>query len=349
MTAKIPEVRYQMPRDILHLTEHESAAITALALDLLGRHEHHELHDDALLYDVESSAGRLPTRLQTALRRFRDLGNTDGTLIIDGLPVESEAPTPCRARAEPHWSQVPVATFTQLMAMTLLGPVVSYHDEKEGRLVQDVFPKPGQEDRQENSGSVLLELHTEDGFLEHPPHYLSLLCMRSDHDSVAATLACGIRRVLPALNQPALRILRQERFQVAFSSSFTGGEDGWWSRPLAVIAGPDEDPHLTVDFHAMVGLDDQAQAALDTLQSLILGNLVGAVLQPRQLMIVDNRMSVHGRTSFAPRYDETDRWLRRCFSVSDLRAVRGQVEHGRALRSVGHRYERTPTPAPAMA
>jgi alpha-ketoglutarate-dependent taurine dioxygenase len=36
------------------------------------------------------------------------------------------------------------------------------------------------------------------------------------------------------------------------------------------------------------------------------------------LLCIDNRRTVHGRTSFTPRYDGFDRWLQRSFVVRDL-------------------------------
>lgn len=148
---------------------------------------------------------------------------SNGVLLIDGLPVEDQAATPSAAGIDPDWAEVPVSTFSQLMVMSTLGSVISYSDEKEGRLIQDVFPKRGQELRQENSGCVLHELHTEDGFLAYPPHFLSLLCIRADHDKVAATVACSVRRVLPLLTDELVSVLYQQRFRIAYSSSFTGG------------------------------------------------------------------------------------------------------------------------------
>ena len=42
------------------------------------------------------------------------------------------------------------------------------------------------------------------------------------------------------------------------------------------------------------------------------------VLEPGDLLVVDNDRVVHGRTSFAARFDGTDRWLQRAFVVADL-------------------------------
>jgi L-asparagine oxygenase len=45
-------------------------------------------------------------------------------------------------------------------------------------------------------------------------------------------------------------------------------------------------------------------------------------LAPGDLAIVDNRVTVHGRTAFRPRYDGADRWLQRTFVLADLRRSR---------------------------
>ena len=40
---------------------------------------------------------------------------------------------------------------------------------------------------------------------------------------------------------------------------------------------------------------------------------------PGDLAILDNRVTVHGRTPFRPRYDGADRWVQRTFVIADLR------------------------------
>jgi hypothetical protein len=47
---------------------------------------------------------------------------------------------------------------------------------------------------------------------------------------------------------------------------------------------------------------------------------VGVALRTGDLLVVDNSVSVHGRSSFPARFDGTDRWLQRTFVVSDLAA-----------------------------
>jgi hypothetical protein len=42
------------------------------------------------------------------------------------------------------------------------------------------------------------------------------------------------------------------------------------------------------------------------------------VLADGDLLVIDNDHAVHGRTPFIPRYDGTDRWLKRALVVTSL-------------------------------
>ena len=42
------------------------------------------------------------------------------------------------------------------------------------------------------------------------------------------------------------------------------------------------------------------------------------MLEPGDLLVIDNNVAVHGRTPFVARFDGTDRWLQRTFVVADL-------------------------------
>jgi alpha-ketoglutarate-dependent taurine dioxygenase len=56
------------------------------------------------------------------------------------------------------------------------------------------------------------------------------------------------------------------------------------------------------------------------------------VLEPGDLLVVDNTVAVHGRSPFPARYDGTDRWLQRAFVVADL-APSAAVRSGRVVRT----------------
>lgn len=69
-------------------------------------------------------------------------------------------------------------------------------------------------------------------------------------------------------------------------------------------------------------LTERAAAALVELQLLFERTARTARLEPGDLAVVDNRITVHGRTAFSPRFDGTDRWLQRTFVLADLRRSR---------------------------
>ncbi|MGP3989849.1 TauD/TfdA family dioxygenase [Streptomyces sp. 3N207] len=207
--------------------------------------------------------------------------------------------------------------------MSVLGDAVSYADEKEGRLVQDICPLPGAEERQENSGSVLLDLHTEDSFHPYKPDYLSLYCLRSGPDRGAITVTGSIRAALPLLSPVSAATLREPIYRTRFSSSFADGAAApRYTPPQPVLSGPADDPDLCVNFFGTEAVDERGATALDELRGAVEKVLCGVFLRPGDMIVIDNRTAVHGRTGFTPNYDGRDRWLRRCFAVADLRPSR---------------------------
>ncbi|MEU7864952.1 TauD/TfdA family dioxygenase, partial [Nonomuraea sp. NPDC049141] len=71
------------------------------------------------------------------------------------------------------------------------------------------------------------------------------------------------------------------------------------------------DPHVPEATQALSMLGD----ALRTVRRTF-------ILEPGDLAFVDNRLALHGRTEFTPRYDGRDRWLQRIFVHRDFRRSR---------------------------
>ena len=316
----------------LPLSREDAERVEDAARQLAAEHRGSSLHDRELLQAVELRAAALPVPVRRALIAFRDEGNASGFVLLTGLPVGSLPDTPERAEDEPEWQHVAVATLSQLMVMSVLGRSISYSDEKHGCLVQDVWPKKGA-NRQENSGSVRLALHTEDGFHPAPPHFVGLLCLRGDRDGAAALVTCGIGDVLPELDAATVAALRRPEFRIRFSTSFVPDASAKvLTDPMPVLSGPAASPDLRCDFNGSVAVTPRAQAALDRLEQVMRRSLKGLVTQPGDLIILDNRRAMHGRTGFTPRYDRRDRWLRRTFAVADLRPVIGDLGDGRRCK-----------------
>jgi L-asparagine oxygenase len=99
-----------------------------------------------------------------------------------------------------------------------------------------------------------------------------------------------------------------------------------------VLTGEPTDPDVQVGFHATHGHDADAKNALEVLRDAVETVVETLVLVPGDLAIVDNRVTLHGRTLFTPRYDGNDRWLYRTFVHLDHRRSRPLRDlHGHVL------------------
>lgn len=273
-----------------------------------------------------------PLTLRGALRRFARDSGPDGMLLLANLPVDDDPlpDTPSVKGSVQRTPTVPAAALA-LTGMAL-GEVVAFDKEKSGALVQDVVPVAGMERFQGNAGSVKLNMHVENAFHEFRPDLVGLMCLRNDHDNVAALRVACIRRALPLLSDATRAVLHEPRYVTAAPASFAlpPGMD----MPHGVLRGPVEDPDVKVDFSSTEPVDDAAGAALVELEAAIDAVAHTLILGPGDLAFVDNRVALHGRNSFQPRYDGRDRWLQRIFVHLDVRRSRAlRAGDGQVLAS----------------
>jgi L-asparagine oxygenase len=310
------------------LTPAERAAVRSVA--------HHLSYRSPRLIDEPEWLGharrygcRLPVRLLEELRQLRHDPGPDGMLMIGGLPIDeiTMPPTPSGAGSVERVPRIPAAVAMLLGQQ--IGEVVAYRDEKMGALVQNVVPVPGLATSQSNAGSVPLEMHNENAFHPHRPDLIGLICLRSDHDQRAGTLVASIRRALPLLDAADVAILSAARFVTDAPPSF-GGTAG--NVPHPILHGSPLDPDIRVDFSATRALDDGAHTALLRLGEALSAVSSSVILRPGDAVFIDNRVVVHGRTDFTPRYDGRDRWLHRVYVHLDgRRAAAHRVGPGPVL------------------
>ncbi|WP_164414865.1 TauD/TfdA family dioxygenase [Streptomyces salinarius] len=265
---------------------------------------------------ARTASQRLPRELLTALREFRNDAGPDGVLLIRNLPVQDGLPpTPTRAGSVRRTATVAGAALTA--AMLQLGEVIAYRSEKSGALVQDVVPVPGQEEQQSNAGSIRLHMHTENAFHPNRPDYVGLMCVRADPTGDARLCTASVRRAVPLLSGEARRILSEQRFMTEPPPSF--GDLGGVTPVHAALQGSPEDPDLVIDFASTHPMDEEARRAMDELYGVLDRVTHALFLTAGDLAVADNRLVVHGRTSFGPRFDGTDRWLHRVYAALDRR------------------------------
>jgi len=304
---------------VITLTREENIEVDTIARYLAGRAP--RLLDSAeWLESARELSSNLPARLRQMLRRYAWDSGDEAVLLVRNLPVEpDELPdTPNMAGSVQREAAVPAAA--QVLVGLQLGEPISFREEKSGALVQDVVPVPGMEKFQGNAGSVMLTMHVENAFHVYRPDYVGLHCLRNDHDNVAGLQVASIRNALPLLPAGAREVLHEPRFFTEPPASFGGLQSA--PEPHGLLSGAREDPDIRIDFQSTFPLDDEAKTAMG-----MLGDALGSVrrtiiLEPGDLAFVDNRLALHGRTEFTPRYDGRDRWLQRVFLHRDFRRSR---------------------------
>jgi L-asparagine oxygenase len=267
-------------------------------------------------------AGRLlPAEVHDALVDFADAGNDAGALLLRGVPVGDLPPTPAAPSSAEKLNKI--SEFALLTVGRRLGQPVGYAPEHGGDLVQNISPVARDAERQVSTSSrSTLAFHTEAAFHPHRPRYLLLLCLKGD--PAAATTLCSVRALTAALSPRDRGVLATARFTTAADESYVGGPSSKRSLPRAILSGDMAQPKLWLDADLMRGTDGEAQGALERLSALASELAVGVVLEAGDLLVVDNDVAVHGRSSFTPRFDGSDRWLQRTFVVADHTAADGE-------------------------
>lgn len=310
---------------IYELNEKERQEILALTKQLTGPGE--KLIDDSdWLSLVREKSSLLPRKILSVLRQFRNDPGSDGYLLLRNVPVVGDIPlpdTPCIPNSVVREANVSASAIS-LITLSL-SEIISYRAEKSGALVQNVVPVPGSEDTQSHAGSVLLELHTENVYHEHFPDYVSLLCLREDVTGDCCFCVSSIRDALPLLSSETIQVLSELRFSSRSPISFISVNN---VRSHPVLSGDIEDPNLSVDFADTIALDSRAESALDELREAFMKTMNYYQLRVGDLAIVDNRVTVHGRTSYVPSYDGNDRWLLRVYAHLDNRRTRVDRKNG---------------------
>ncbi|GAA1332755.1 TauD/TfdA family dioxygenase [Saccharothrix algeriensis] len=267
---------------------------------------------------AEATADKLPEGLREVVRAFgRDSGRT-GFLLLRGLEVGQLPPT--HSAGEPATLPGHGTAGSAMLLADALGTMIGYADEKGGELVHDVQPLPGEEDRVEGSGAVAFDFHVEN--VHHPlrPDFIGLVCLRQDHDGVAATRIASCREAVELLEPAEVDALRQRQFYSNYPGSFTRNTttEPPPAGPHPVLFGSAGTPFMRFNSHNTISMSKAGRAALRALTEALESVCHDVVLRPGDCAILDNNVAAHGRSAFAPRYDGHDRWLRRFYSIKSI-------------------------------
>lgn len=300
-----------------------------ICVKLWNMHSDHAADVD-LVNHARELAAALPAGMRSRLEAFRNSPPPAGCMLLQGLPVGDLPPTPAEPTSPVSKSN---ATELRLLAMAaVLGEPVGYLPEHGGDVVQNIVPVRAEATSQTSTSSrVDLMFHTEAAFHPHRPRYLLLFCLRGDPQ--ARTTTASIQASLPRIDPYVLDVLFEPRFRCAVDESYLHGRSNVLGPPSAILSGERSDPRMVFDQDLMVGIDEEAEEALQILGESLSAHRSSVVLEPGDLLVIDNDMVVHGRSPFDARFDGTDRWLQRAFVIEDLAATDGE-RTGRVITTV---------------
>jgi L-asparagine oxygenase len=291
---------------------------------------------DELLASLIRRAGVLPAELVERLLRLRADPQAAGALLIRGLPVDVDLPPTPTTSGTPVIDDTAVSRLAILMIGILMGEPVAYAAEKNGELVQNVFPtREHRESPSNDSSAVALEFHTEltfsrsvpaQSFDVAAPDFVLLFALRSPPDRSATTTTIEARDICRLLSAQQIDVLRQPWFELRAPYSFTQDSQSCrpWSPPHALVSGSRDCPELTFDISCGVrARRAEAEHALDALRRVCAEPAIQrpVVLNGGDLLVIDNHKCAHARSHYTARFDGKDRWLQRLYVRHSIRAL----------------------------
>lgn len=276
----------------------------------------------------------IPKELFNRVLDMRRSFEHQGYLIIENSPMDEYLiPTPLtREWKDQKHSYISEAFITGIGQ--LLGEIYGYRGEKRGALIHNNYPTRSGAVSISNEGSkVVLPMHNEDiHVFPYSPSFLLLGCLRQGIQSDVYTYILNIKHVLKELTEEDISVLRSKQFYIEAPESFEA--DSPSSTLIPIISGPAYTPQVSIEFTDSRGISKDARRVLEKFKEACLGSssMKKVVLKTGDILILDNRKTLHGRSDFEASFDGSDRWCQRIFIKSgDLWDWREKFTQNRIL------------------
>lgn len=205
----------------------------------------------------------------------------------------------------PYYGEAMLALIGQMV-----GTLQSLSHQHGGRTFHDVMPIQSYKNQQTSGSSdVTLEMHTELSFLDNPPEYLMLFCVRQDQEQIAETHLYDSRFALDTLTLDQYSLLTKHSYRFEADANVTETVKGK-EEPVPVFDRATS-RLLRYDIDTCEPVGQKHIEAYSALTQALLDMRVSIRLKPGQVILIDNKRIVHSRSKFKANYDGKDRWLKR--------------------------------------
>ncbi|RED44845.1 TauD/TfdA family dioxygenase [Aestuariispira insulae] len=321
---------------LYELDRSEKAAIERLIDMLAPRFSMVESSDFA--EECAIHAQELPIGLRRFLYHFKTLQLRKGTALIRGYQMQDHRIGDTPSHWDMPWENPKVLReeIYQCLITALVGDIFGWVTQENGRFMRHIVPIKKDAYEQLGAGSAVdLVWHNEEAFHERRATFLSLLCYRNEEQ--ARTITCSIDDF--ELDPSQENLLRQKRFVIQPDKAHLPEQNDsqhWqlsdeqfslikshMENPpvIPAIYGPAWERFIQVDqaFMEVVDNDPATKAAIDGLYEKFDRHKAEIVMQPGDLVIIDNDKAVHGRSKYKPNYGPRQRWIRRVNVTADIR------------------------------
>jgi len=272
---------------------------------------------------VKNISNELPIKIQIELLNFVENGNDKEFLLIKGLEnvYKQLQDTPCNNTYK-IGGNTNLAKLQAIM-ISFVSDIIAYEAECYGNIFQDIVPNRFLEKDQTSLGSnTELEIHTEQAFSKLRPDLLSLACLRGDPDAI--TYILPVKSIIDNLSDSDLELLKQPLWKTGVDLSFKLNNhefiEGDIRGPIPILDQVYRSNgrfNLVFDQDLMFGITEESNRLIGKIVDIYYKHRISHNLKPGEIVIIDNRYAVHGRSPFFPKYNGNDRFLVRCFSVFD--------------------------------
>ena len=281
--------------------------------------------EDANLFcqQTKNLSKELPIRMQIELTNFVENGTKNDFLLIKGLEnIEKDIPdTPNNNKNKV--GETTILAKIQAILLCSISDIIAYEAECYGNIFQDVVPIQKMEEEQTSlSSNTELEIHTEQAFSKLRPDLISLGCLRGDLD--AKTYILPVQTIIDNLSDSDVELLKQPLWKTGIDLSFKLNNhdfiEGDIRGPMPIMDNDYRSNgryNLLFDQDLMFGITEESNLLIKKIVDIYYQHRISHNLKPGEIIIIDNRHAVHGRSPFFPKYDGKDRFLVRCFSVFD--------------------------------
>jgi len=314
--------------NILELQEEEKEKLIILSKSL--QHISPSKNMEGFISNANILSLRLPSRIKRELEKFKKSGDKYGALLIRNLPNEPFVITPKDNKE--HVGEFTILANVQALFNEYMGHMVSYEAEGDGYLFQDMVPNKELSKTQTSLGSnVELELHTEQAFSDYRPDYLSLACIKGDTN--AYTFFLHVNQIIEQMTDEEICYLGNKNWKIGVDMSFAlNGCDFAARGPLSILKYNGQHYDLVFDQDLLMAETKTANKIIDEIVDIYYKCRNGYVLQPGEILMLDNHKVVHGRSVFQPRFDGNDRFIVRSFIMNDLKKIHGKTYGKRTVK-----------------